>query len=123
MAIEGRQSRYEVFWIIIQVLLLILGLYIAITLTQTWSTLRVHDAKLDTVRDSVATLTTRVEILTREQEKLRDQLTQHDMNLKSVEDSLLVKIALLDECIDKHFWRVNNRLSKIERKLDTASPR
>lgn len=123
MAIEGRQSRHEVFWIIIQVLLLILGLYIAITLTQTWSTLRVHDAKLDTVRDSVAALTTSVEILTREQEKLRDHLTQHDMNLKSMGDSLLVKIALLDECIDKHFWRVNNRLSQIEGQLDTASPR
>ncbi len=35
-------------------------------------------------------------------------------NIQNTQDTILVKIALLDTCIDKHFWSVNRRLSDIE---------
>ena len=38
-------------------------------------------------------------------------------NIQNTQDTILVKIALLDTCIDKHFWSVNKRLSDIESQL------
>lgn len=38
-------------------------------------------------------------------------------NIQNTQDTILVKIALLDTCIDKHFWSTNKRLSDIERLL------
>ena len=52
--------------------------------------------------------------------KIKVQLDTQDIllsNIRDTEDTILVKIALLDTCIDKHFAGTRQRLIRIEEKL------
>ena len=52
------------------------------------------------------------------QEEIKQLIRSQQQGASTMHDSILTKIALLDTCIDKHFYRVNARLLDINKRLD-----
>ena len=101
-------------------ILTILSIFFALTTcnyieikTDTKAIAKVQKSVIDSIKTSEKRLMD-------SQKQIKKLLSGQHGILIGKQDSLWAKIDSLDICIDKHFWRVNNRLSQIEGQLDTA---
>ena len=115
------------FSTILQVLLSILGIYLTIVsiiftieLASGETIIVVAPEDLKDLSTQINALRDSTSIISKKQDEIKSLLSNQQDTLTSMQDSLLGKIALLDTCIDKHFYRVNARLSYIDGRLQNV---